>query len=275
MAAGKDFPHDPSSITKIQIAAKLKAVRNKYRHDVDAGRRSGHGRVVLIFFELCTEIWGGSPAMTALPSGFETGDLLDNQSTSANSPNSPSCSGLVKERRDLLQARLNNHRGDRLKRKTPTDPAVLEDLRLKQRMVEIMEEEGKKYSKNMETTSENMSELIHTIREGFALLKTMVDRQQYQMPGPAIVAYGQPGTSMYPNMHGPIPSVTPSYLHTPLHPAHTHLHVPPHLGHPLPAPFLTEELCCRRMTTRRHCKHCSSPSCMGAQTDCNIVGFLL
>lgn len=55
--------------------SKLKAVRRKYRRAVDSGRRSGQRRVVLNFFELCEEIWGGSLATSALEVDAETADF--------------------------------------------------------------------------------------------------------------------------------------------------------------------------------------------------------
>lgn len=117
MAAGKDFSHDTNSITKVQVTAKLKGVRNKYRHAVDSGRRSGHGCVVLIFFELCQDIWGGSPATTTIPSGIESSDMMED-SSSASRPTSPDADlestqssdsqppGVVCHRRNLLQVGL-------------------------------------------------------------------------------------------------------------------------------------------------------------------------
>ena len=53
---GKDDPHDPSAITYATLSTILKSTRTKYRQA--SGRRSGHGRVVLLYFEMCTEIWG-------------------------------------------------------------------------------------------------------------------------------------------------------------------------------------------------------------------------
>ena len=42
---------------------------------MDTGRKSGQGRVVYLYFELCSEIWGGSPATRSLDAGIETGSL--------------------------------------------------------------------------------------------------------------------------------------------------------------------------------------------------------
>ena len=47
MAAGKDLPHNPQTITKAQIMATIKGVRNKYRHAVDSGHQSGFNHELL------------------------------------------------------------------------------------------------------------------------------------------------------------------------------------------------------------------------------------
>lgn len=56
------------------MSNKLKAVRIKYREAVDSGRRSSHGRIVMLYYELCTSIWGGSPAMNPI-NGVESSDI--------------------------------------------------------------------------------------------------------------------------------------------------------------------------------------------------------
>ena len=71
---GKSYKHGVNISQEI-ITGKLKAVRLKYREAVDNGRRSGHGRVVLLFFEVCAQIWGGSPATEQLSVGIESGDI--------------------------------------------------------------------------------------------------------------------------------------------------------------------------------------------------------
>ena len=73
----KGFPNKLEELTKTALTTKLKAVRVKYRHAVDSGRKSGHGRVVLLYFDFCEKIWGGSPATRALGSGIETTDIMD------------------------------------------------------------------------------------------------------------------------------------------------------------------------------------------------------
>jgi hypothetical protein len=111
--APEDFPHDAMAITKTQLTSKLKNIRSKYRGAVDTGRRSGQGRVVMLFYELCQEIWGGSPATRCIEGAMETDDLLESpgcstptmESPSPHSEESSNClpPAVVKQRRHLLQ----------------------------------------------------------------------------------------------------------------------------------------------------------------------------
>ena len=71
----KDYPHKKIDITKQILTTKLKAIRIKYQQAVNSGRKSGHGRVVFMFFDLCESIWGGSPTTEQLPSGLESTEL--------------------------------------------------------------------------------------------------------------------------------------------------------------------------------------------------------
>lgn len=49
---GKDFPNNQDDLTKNTVTTKLKNIRAKYRQAVDTGRRSGHGRVVLLYMNI-------------------------------------------------------------------------------------------------------------------------------------------------------------------------------------------------------------------------------
>ncbi len=72
------------------MTTKIKNIRLKYRKAVDLGRRSGHGRVVFLYMELCEQIWGGSPATDKINTGIETTDLSQESSSSqADEADSP------------------------------------------------------------------------------------------------------------------------------------------------------------------------------------------
>ena len=72
----KGFPHRKESITKQILTSNLKAIRLKYRQAVESGRKSGHGRVVMLYYELCQNVWGGSPATEQIDGGIETVELV-------------------------------------------------------------------------------------------------------------------------------------------------------------------------------------------------------
>ena len=66
------FPHNKEEGTRPILTSKLENIRLKYRQAVDSGRRSGHGRVVMLYFE---KVWGRSPATEQMANGIESGDL--------------------------------------------------------------------------------------------------------------------------------------------------------------------------------------------------------
>lgn len=47
-------------------------MRKKYKKAVDTGRRSGGGRTVATFYDICNEIWGGCPATANLENGLDS-----------------------------------------------------------------------------------------------------------------------------------------------------------------------------------------------------------
>ena len=83
----KDYPHTKEELAKKILSAKLKAIRDKFREAVDSGWKSGHGWVVLLYYELCEKIWGGSPATEQAQAGIKSSDMtlevLDNPGPSS------------------------------------------------------------------------------------------------------------------------------------------------------------------------------------------------
>ena len=232
-AIQKDFPHKKEQILQGTLASKLKMIRKKYRQAVDSGRKSGHGRVVLLYFELCEDIWGGSPATKKIAEGIETTEIeeldaedsLESTSESlepgsaADSPytgsdgdtimstenaSTPSTSKpkdkTIKERRDLLDSKLKDYKGEKLKRKLPVDSHLLsisqEELEIKKKLLDRMEIMDKTYSSHMQKLSSNMERLTASISDGFDLLRNIM--------GPPSVAVQPPymppqASYMFPN----------------------------------------------------------------------------
>ena len=58
-------------MTKERVSAKLKKMRTDHKKAVDSGRKSGGGRVVFTFYNLCESLWGGSPAVESVSTGLD------------------------------------------------------------------------------------------------------------------------------------------------------------------------------------------------------------
>ena len=50
---GKDYRLTKEELTKAILTAKLKNIKSKFCKDVDSGRKSSHGRVVLLYLIPC------------------------------------------------------------------------------------------------------------------------------------------------------------------------------------------------------------------------------
>ena len=82
----ESYPHHESvkQFSKERIITKVKALRNKYKIALDSGRRSGGGKVVAQFYNLCTDIWGGCPAAESIPSGIDSSASTESSELSSN-----------------------------------------------------------------------------------------------------------------------------------------------------------------------------------------------
>lgn len=245
-----DFPHKKDQITKLIVSSKLKAIRFKFRQAVDSGRRSGHGRVVMIYYELCQQLWAGSPATEQINVGFESTELASNDlnlvvgdeshatnesmsSATEDTSTAADCSGVsnpnnsesdelqlgeedqherrkesTKQRREFLDDKLKNYKQEKLKRKLPVDTQLLccakEELQIKKRLVEQMDDMDRKYAENMERMSRNMEKLSESIANGFVLLNRMLMVQQqplnmYSSQPPPFHSYMQVSPRSYSN----------------------------------------------------------------------------
>lgn len=111
----------------------------------------------------------------------------------------------------IFKAKLNSHRGDRLKRKVPTDPAE-EDLKIKRRMLELMEDSSRRNSDNMLQINTNIANITSTIQEGFSFMRELLFQRQFTPPHSSSGQFqGRPPSFMNTT---PQPT-TPAFLHTP------------------------------------------------------------
>ena len=71
------MPHNLDLLTRERIASKIKDIRKTYNRAVDPGKKSGGGKTVETFYDVCSEIWGGCPATKSLEHGVDTADFED------------------------------------------------------------------------------------------------------------------------------------------------------------------------------------------------------
>ena len=57
---------------KARITSKIKKIHSDYKKAVELGKRSGGGRIIMPFYDLCQDIWAGSLTNTSLPSEFDS-----------------------------------------------------------------------------------------------------------------------------------------------------------------------------------------------------------
>ena len=85
----------------------------------------------------------------------------------------------MKQRRNLLDNKLNNYKQEKLKRKLPQDGQLLEyakeDIKMKKWLVNHIE---KHYQDNMAKMSANMEKLSFNIGAGFSILQGLLVPQQ-------------------------------------------------------------------------------------------------
>jgi hypothetical protein len=62
-----------------RIQEKIKSLRQKFSTAVTSGTRSGSGKMVMEFYDIMVQIWGGAPASEPLPFGVQSTEQSDNQ----------------------------------------------------------------------------------------------------------------------------------------------------------------------------------------------------
>ena len=177
---------------------------------MDTGKHTGHGCVMLLYYKLCESIWEGSPATRQLTqqlaSSLESRDITatlqadgdaDIATASSESPTDTSSkkgdvsnndsltesqSLHVKQRRNLLDNKLNNYKQEKLKRKLSKYGQLLEytkeDIEMKKRLMNHIEKIEEHYQDNMAKMSTNMEKLSYSIGAGFSILPGLLVPQQ-------------------------------------------------------------------------------------------------
>ena len=184
------------SFNKDRIQNKLKRIKLNFRKVVDKGRRSGGERVVTTFCEECCEIWSGAPAVESITGGIDTSSVdldssreLNDGSVDSLAEDLPVASteetesvtnDKVAERRQLLQKQLRGKRDSKLTKELSTDNQLLavarEDLQLKRKVLDQMEEADKKHQKTMDPLLQGFTSLTSTLNNGFGLVGSLLSQ---------------------------------------------------------------------------------------------------
>ncbi|KAM4577097.1 uncharacterized protein PAE49_007004 [Odontesthes bonariensis] len=239
------YPHAKDQVSKVHVATKIKAVRIKYRQAVDTQRRSGHGRAVSLFFELCDEIWGTTPASTTVEHGLETAEVNDDgaaepggvelaeESVQEDTSSSEPAGETLARRRHLLQAKLNSYKTTRLQKKVRSDEHH-EDLQIKKRIADIMENAEREHSSRMDalvTAQIRMSQSFETLVRHFTSpsyrpnMAFPHNAPTYPQPMASSSSYlppAMPSSYQYIPQEPPMPSCNPYLPQPPRAATYTH-----------------------------------------------------
>ena len=184
--------------------------------------RAVGGRVVMALYDECAEIWAGSPAVDSIPGGIETTDLgetitldkgeeivetstekdssfvsdndvnvesvLGNNEEDANRDKSPQLKikDMGTARRDLIK-NMQEKKDAKLSKRLSTDAKLLDlaaqEIALKKRALQKIEEGDKKHGENMKIFADSMKSLTNVISNGLTMLQGMLNPQPLQNHG--------------------------------------------------------------------------------------------
>ena len=194
---GEKFPRRTEatvSFSKDRIQNKLKRIKLNFRKAVDKGRCSGGGRVVTFFYEECCEIWSGAPAVESIACGIDTSsidldspreleddsveNLTEDVAVVPKEELESVTDDKVTERRQLLQKQHKGKRDSKLTKKLSTYNPLLavarEDLQLKRKVLDQMEEADKKHQKTMDSLLRGFTSLTSALNNGFGIVGSLL-----------------------------------------------------------------------------------------------------
>ena len=179
-----------------RIKSKVKEVRSGYKTAIDKGTRSGSGHLVQEHFVKLQEIWGGSPAVTALNSGKSSISLFvevdaDREILQAVSTQStePTRHKIHNNKRDKMKKKLSAHQRDMLLLEISR-----EELAVKKQAIQTLKESTKSTEDAILAMTKSVSSIGESIKEGLALLANSF--QQSQQHSQQLFA-----PTLYPNMN--------------------------------------------------------------------------
>ena len=165
-AKSKEFPRDhPKQIfTKDRMAQKAKRIRQNFRKAVDAGKRSGGGRIVTEFFDICEEIWAGCAGTEPVEGAIESSQVGD-----------PECEEIDELPGKEERSAFYNQRGNRLQKKQTVERQLLtlaqQEITIKEESVKQQAEANKRHEEQIQSLERTISAMNSTMQSGFAMLQ--------------------------------------------------------------------------------------------------------
>ena len=212
------FPRSLEELKKERIVSRIKYVKQKYRSAVDSGKVSDNERIVSLFFDLCSDIWGGSPATENLVIGEDSSasgpeieqekevsgedddvsmliknqkgekphEVLKSDVDNVRSATASSSTGIESDpiaRRGLI-SNISEYRKSKLVRKTLKDAQMINlakhDYELKKKIVEEMSESDKEFKNNIKTMTDCMQSVSRSLENGFTSLNALIGTLNHQ-----------------------------------------------------------------------------------------------
>lgn len=81
----------------------------------------------------------------------------------------------------LFKVNLDSHRTETPKRKPPPEPAELDDLQIKRRMLRIMERSERRSAENLQQINTNIANSTRMIQESLSLMREVIQQRVKQI----------------------------------------------------------------------------------------------
>lgn len=184
------------NFNKDYIQNKLKRTKLNFRKAVDKVRRRGGGRVVTTFYEECCEILSGVPAVESLACGIDTSSIdLNSQRERDDDSVKSSTKGMpvvptgeleavtnekVAERKSTATKTTEKQRNSKLTKNLSTDNQLLavakEDLQLKRKALDQMEEANKQHQKTVDSLLQGFRSMTSVLNNGIGFLGSLLSQ---------------------------------------------------------------------------------------------------
>ncbi|CAB4069415.1 unnamed protein product [Lepeophtheirus salmonis] len=184
-SVSKKFPHKIQDITKCILATKMKTIRVKYRAYAESGRRTGHGKVIRLFHDICQDIWDDCAPVAG------NGDPIhdDEQDSGPKIPfidvEAIPEEDEEEEETEVLQEATSGTSREQRKRKESNECSITDvlqqDIALKRKYLAKMEELDQSYNEGMTELTSTIKELNRSLLDSLGVIQESLQWQRLQI----------------------------------------------------------------------------------------------